>query len=103
MQLHILYNYFDLEVYVENSSDISIKIFGKRNDRISCKSIIFENGFLKEINDEFSNNPLDDLDQLSFNQIVENNVSEIIKDWIDIFVYKKQKQPERIMNRLSRE
>lgn len=103
MKIHILYNYFDLEVYVENKPEIPIKVYGKRGSQSSCKSILFENGFLKNITDEMSSNPLDEIDQNSFNQIVESNVSEIIKDWIDIFVYNKQKQPELIKNRLSNE
>jgi hypothetical protein len=101
MKKHILYDYFGLEVYVEAKPEIPIKIYGNRAQQTSCKTLTFEDGFLKEIINESTTTPLDEIDQNHFNQIIESNVSEIIKNWIDLFVYCKKVQPELIKNRLS--
>lgn len=97
----LLYNYFDLLIYFEGDKQLPIRIFGKRNKEISIKIIKFKNGLIDEIRDKNTELPLDPNDQKIFDKLVEDNISEIIKSWIDIFVYNKEKKPEQIMNRLQ--
>lgn len=101
MKLFVLYDYFGLEVYFKGESTLPITVYGKRGSLIAAKTILLKDGLLDIIKDNIVDNPLDASDQEIFNQLVERNVSEIIKSWIDIYVYGIKKQPELIKQRLS--
>ncbi len=101
MKSFVLYDYFGLEVYFQGESTLPITVYGKRGNLKAVKTIVLKDGLLAGIKDSKVDSPLDDSDQELFNQLVERNVTEIIKSWIDIYVYGKKKQPELIKQRLS--
>ena len=101
MKSFLLYDYFGLEVYFQGEPTLPITVYGKRGSLKAAKNIFLKDGLLHSIKDNKVDNALDDSDQELFNQLVESNVAEIIKSWIDIYVYGIKKQPELIKNRLS--
>jgi hypothetical protein len=101
MKSFVLYDYFELEVYFQGESTLPITVYCKRGNLVAAKTIFLKDGLLQSIKDNKVDNALDDSDQELFSQLVESNVAEIIKSWIDIYVYGIKKQPELIKNRLS--
>lgn len=96
-----IYEYYGLEVYFENDKQLPIRVFAKRDKAISFKIIRFKEGLLDTIRDKQTNHPLDEHDQALFNNIFDTNISVIIKNWIDYFVYERKLQTEIITKKIE--
>jgi hypothetical protein len=98
--MHKLYNYYGLEIYFDDKASLPITVYAARAERISKAIIYFKDGLLQPHQMQETTNPLDEQDQHSFHLILEKNISEMIKFWIDVFIYMKPLQEEIIKTKL---
>ena len=75
---------------------------GKFQDRESKAEIIFENGkFLRiEIRDVPGKEPLDTQNLKKFKKIIELYRDDIVRKWIDYFVYNIEISPEKLTKKI---
>lgn len=97
-----IYDYYGLEIFFKNEPRLPINIYGKRAHTESKAVIIFENGLMKGIETQQTDDMLDAQDQESFELLMDKNISEIIKLWMDIFLYRKTHEPEIIRVKLEK-
>lgn len=87
-----IYNYLGLEVYFDSNSKQPIEFYGRSFNQISKAKLVFENG--KYLGVDFSNlenySVLENNDVQKFNQLIDRNLNDIIKYWIDHFIYNKE-------------
>jgi hypothetical protein len=81
-------DYYGLIIYFKNEGVLPIQVYGKRNELLGKATILFENGLLMPIKIDASNSTLDEEDMKNFMLLLEKNSSEIIKLWLDNFLYK---------------
>lgn len=96
-----IYDYYGLHVYFKSNNGLPITIYGKRNEQESACQLCFENGLIQGPVLLTSENELDEDDKSVFLLLIENNSSEIIKHWLDIFLYKKPVQAEIIKSKIK--
>jgi hypothetical protein len=96
-----LYDYYGLEVYFKNKAELPITVFAKRGDSESAMSITFKNGLVDDIHFLQVEKELDDEDRELFRLLMERNISEIIKMWLDVFLYKRPVEMEVIKSNLK--
>jgi len=79
-----------------------IHVHGKYQDKESKAEIIFENGKFKEIliKEVKGKMPLDARKLKKFKKIIEVYRDDIIRKWIDFFVYNIEIKPENITKKL---
>lgn len=96
-----LYDYYGLEVYFKNKADLPITVYARRGDTESAMTITFKNGLVDDIHFLEVEKELDDQDRELFRLLMERNISEIIKLWLDVFLYKKTVEMEVIKSNLK--
>lgn len=96
-----LYDYYGMEVYFKNKAELPISVFGRRADKESGMVLHFNKGLVDSIQFIAMENDLDHEDKETFRLIIEQNISEIIKSWLDAFLYKKEIEMEIIKTRIS--
>lgn len=87
-----LYEYFGLIVLFYSNEHEPIHVHGKYNGRESKAEIIIENGIIiaviiKEVRGK---EPLDSRTMNRFQRLVEIYKEDIVKKWIDFFVYNRE-------------
>lgn len=97
-----LYEYFGLIFLFYSNEHEPIHIHGKFQDRESKAEIIFENGKFKEIviREVKGKKPLDGQNMNKFKKIVELYRDDIVRKWIDFFVYNIEIEPEQITKKV---
>jgi hypothetical protein len=97
-----LYEYFGLIFLFYSQEHEPIHVHGKFQDKESKAEIIFENGKFKEIliTDVTGKEPLDTQNLRKFKRIVELYRDDIIRKWIDFFVYNIEIKPEKITRKI---
>ncbi len=97
-----LYEYFGLIFVFYSSEHEPIHIHGKYQGRESKAEIIFSNGKFVEIRikDVSGKEPLDTQNLKKFRTIVELYRDDIVRKWIDFFVYNIEISPEKITKKL---
>lgn len=97
-----LYEYFGLIFLFYSNEHDPIHIHGKFQDRESKAEIIFENGKFKEIiiGEVKGKKPLDGRNMKKFKKIVELYRDDIVRKWIDFFVYNIEIKPEQITKKV---
>jgi hypothetical protein len=97
-----LYEYLGLIILFYSHEHEPIHIHGKFQDKESKAEIIFENGkFIKVIiKDVNGKSPLDAQNLKKFKKIVELYRDDIVRKWIDFFVYNKEIVSERITKKI---
>jgi len=97
-----LYDYFGLVFLFYSQEHDPIHIHGKFQGKESKAEIIFENGKFKEvvIRDVAGKEPLDVQNMKKFKKVVELYRDDIIRKWIDFFVYNIEFAPEKITKKL---
>ena len=97
-----LYEYFGLIFLFYSHEHEPIHVHGKYQDRESKAEIIFENGkFIRiEIKDMPGKEPLDTQNLKKFKKIIELYRDDIIRKWIDYFVYNIEISPEKITRKI---
>jgi hypothetical protein len=99
--MHLIYDYYGLVVYFKEYPELPIKVYASRDDAESSMSITFKNGLVDDIHFLQVNKELDHEDREVFRLILERNISEIIKAWLDIFLYNKSVEPEIIKTNIK--
>lgn len=102
-QMVRIYDYYGLEVYFINKAELPIIVYARRNDAESAMSITFKNGLVDDIHFIPVEKELDPEDRELFHLLVEKNISEIIKAWLDVFLYKKSVEMEVIKSNIRSE
>ncbi|MGB0880200.1 MAG: DUF4160 domain-containing protein [Polaribacter sp.] len=93
-----LYEYFGLIILFYSNDHEPIHVHGKFQGKESKAEIIFEAGKLKKI--RISNvkgkQPLDSKNEKRLKVLVEKYRDDIVRKWIDFFVYNRKVEPEKI-------
>jgi hypothetical protein len=97
-----LYEYLGLIILFYSNDHEPIHVHGKFQDLESKAEIIFEQGVFKEIilKDVSGKRPLDAKNLKKFRQIVELYKEDIVKKWIDFFVYNAEIKSEKITKKI---
>jgi hypothetical protein len=97
-----LYDYFGLVFLFYSHEHEPIHIHGKYQGKESKAEIIFENGKYKEIliKDVKGKEPLDIRSLKKFRKVIELYRDDIVRKWIDYFVYNIEFAPEKITKKL---
>ena len=97
-----LYEYFGLIFLFYSNEHEPIHIHGRYQGKESKAEIIFENGKFKEIliNDIPGKAPLDVQNLKKFKKIITLYRDDIVRKWIDFFVYNIEFPPETITKKL---
>lgn len=98
-----LYEYFGLIILFYSNEHEPIHVHGKYQGRESKALIIFKNGKFEkiEIVGVRGKKPLLKKEMQRFNIIVETYRDDIVRKWIDFFVYNREVKPERITKKLK--
>ena len=97
-----LYEYFGLIILFYSNEHEPIHVHGKYQDKESKAEIIFENGKFKEIiiRDVIGKEPLDVKNLKKFKMIVELYRDDIVRKWVDFFVYNVEITSEKITKKI---
>ena len=97
-----LYEYFGLIFLFYSNEHEPIHVHGKFQDKESKAEIVFENGKFKEIiiKEVAGKEPLDAQNMKKFRKIVELYRDDIVRKWIDYFVYNLEIVPEKITRKV---
>jgi hypothetical protein len=97
-----LYEYFGLIFLFYSHEHDPIHVHGKFQDKESKAEIIFDNGKFKEIaiKSVQGKEPLDTKNMKKFKKIVELYRDDIVKKWIDFFIYNIAISPEKITKKI---
>jgi len=97
-----LYEYFGLIFLFYSHEHEPIHVHGKYQDKESKAEIIFDNGKFKEIiiKDVQGKAPLDAQNLKKFKKIVELYRDDIVRKWIDFFIYNIEFPPEKIIRKI---
>ena len=102
-QMVRIYDYYGLEVYFINKAELPIIVYARRYDAESAMSITFKNGLVDDIHFIPVEKELDPDDRELFHLLVEKNIPDIIKAWLDVFLYKKPVELEVIKSNIRTE
>jgi hypothetical protein len=97
-----LYEYFGLIILFYSNEHEPIHVHCKSQRRESKAEIIFENGKFIEVRilDVAGKEPLDANELKKFKKLVEVYRDDIVRKWIDFFVYNKEVVSERITKKI---
>jgi hypothetical protein len=97
-----LYEYFGLIFLFYSHEHEPIHVHGKYQGKENKAEIIFENGKFKEIviTEVLGKEPLDSRNLKKFRKIVEIYRDDIVRKWIDFFVYNIEIKPEKITQKI---
>ena len=97
-----LYEYFGLIILFYSQEHEPIHVHGKFQDKESKAEIIYENGKFKEIiiSEVQGKASLDGRNLKKLKKIVEIYRDDIVRKWIDFFVYNIEISPEKITKKL---
>jgi len=97
-----LYEYFGLIFLFYSHEHEPIHVHGKYQGKENKAEIIFENGKFKEIviTEVPGKEPLDSRNLKKFRKIVEIYRDDIVRKWIDFFVYNIEIKPEKITQKI---
>jgi hypothetical protein len=97
-----IYEYYGLIFLFYSNEHEPIHIHGKYQGRESKAEIIFENGKFKEIviKEVRGKKPLDAANLKKFRKVVEVYRDDIVRKWIDFFIYNIEVSSEIITQKL---
>jgi hypothetical protein len=97
-----LYEYFGLIILFYSQEHEPIHVHGRYQGKESKAEIIFENGKFKEIviKEVEGKEPLDAQNHKKFKKVVELYRDDIVRKWIDFFVYNIAIPSETITKKL---
>ena len=85
-------DYYGLVVYFDTTISTPIIVFAAVLDRRSACKIEFKQGLYKglELFDTETETGLTNQEKEQFKQLVENNLDDLIRGWIDFFVFNRE-------------
>jgi hypothetical protein len=96
-----LFDYLGLRIYFSKKDQDPLAFYCKsqNSEKISKIIVHLKKGIFEgyEMIDVLGFPPLDDSDKVKFKEILEENLSDIIKYWIDVYVYKKDVPFETVL------
>ena len=97
-----LYEYFGLIILFYTNEHEPVHVHGKFQDRESKAEIIFENGKFQKviISTVLGKEPLDPQNLKKFKRLIEVYRDDIVRKWIDFFVYNVPVTSEKITTKL---
>ena len=95
-----IYDYYGLIISFKKEASLPILLQAERGKRCSTYSIGFSDGLMDAPKHLKGENELDTEDFTAFTTLIDNNSSEIIKLWLDIFLYGKDHEVEVIKTKL---
>jgi hypothetical protein len=97
-----LYEYFGLVILFYSNEHEPIHVHCKYQDKESKAELIFENGKFQKINikEVPGKEPLDNQNLKKFIKIVEKYRDDIVRKWIDFFIYNIEITSEKITKRI---
>ena len=97
-----LYEYFGLVILFYSSEHEPIHVHCKFQDKESKAEIIYENGKFKEIRikEVIGKDPLDSRNLKKFKKLVELYRDDIVRKWVDFFIYNVEISSEKITKRI---
>lgn len=97
-----LYEYFGLIILFYSNEHEPIHVHCKFQDKESKAEIIFENGKFLEvrISDVAGKKPLDTQNLKLFKRLVEVYRDDIVRKWVDFFVFNKEIKAEKITKKI---
>ncbi len=97
-----LYEYFGLIILFYSNEHEPIHVHGKYHEMESKAEIIFEDGKFVEIRirSVSGKKPLDKTNEKIFKKLVELYRDDIVRKWIDFFIYNVEVNCEKITTKL---
>ena len=97
-----LYEYFGLIILFYSNEHEPIHVHGKYQGHESKAQILFENGrFIKiEVLAVKGKRPSDKKELQKFIKVVENYRDDIVRKWVDFFVYNREVNPVHITKKI---
>ena len=97
-----LYEYFGLIILFYSNEHEPIHVHGKYQGKESKAEIIFEDGKFIEVRiiDVNGKEPLDSQNLKKFRKLVETYRDDIVRKWVDFFVYNRSISSEKITKKL---
>lgn len=97
-----LYEYFGLIFLFYSNEHEPIHVHGKYQNKESKAEILFENGKFKEIiiREVVGKEPLDIQNMKKFKKIVKLYRDDIVRKWIDFFIYNIEFPSEKITKKI---
>lgn len=97
-----LYEYFGLIILFYSNEHEPIHVHGKFQERESKAEIVFENGKFKEIRitEVQGKESLDVKNLKKFRKIVELYRDDIVRKWVDFFIYNIEISSEKITKKI---
>lgn len=97
-----LYEYFGLVFLFYSNEHEPIHVHGKFQGKESKAELIYENGKFKEIKikEVLGKEPLDIKNLKKFKRVIEVYREDIVRKWIDFFVYNIEFAPEKITKKV---
>lgn len=98
-----LYEYFGLIILFYSNEHEPIHVHGKYQGKESKAEIIFENGEFKEVRISAvkGKEPLDSKNEKRLKKLAEHFREDIVKKWVDFFVYNKEVKAEIITKKID--
>ncbi len=93
-----LYEYFGLIILFYSNEHEPIHVHGKYQGQESKAEIIFVDGNFEEVRiiDVKGKKPLNARDQKKLKKLVETYRDDIVRKWVDFFIYNKKVETEKI-------
>lgn len=92
-----IYDYYGLELLFSGDSGLPIVVIGKRGEFEDRIRLTFREGLLNQPEYIQGEHSLDPDDSQLFRLLVEKNSSEIIKKWLDVYLYNRPVETEKIL------
>ena len=98
-----LYEYFGLVILFYSNEHEPVHVHGKYQGKESKAEIIFENGIFKQIKilNVKGKRPLETKELNRFEKLVEIYRDDIVKKWVDFFVFNKEIKSQKITKKID--
>ena len=99
----LVFDYYDLRIFFDPEDSSPITIYGAFLNKRNAAVIDFQNGIFNSVDIKNADgfDTLDEQDLNRFKLIIDMYLSEIVKSWIDYFVFDKEIIPERILRKID--
>jgi hypothetical protein len=97
-----LLEYFGFEVFLLKTDSSPLSVYALHGDSIAKAKLVFRDGIFKkaEIQDIQGSTPLGIAEKEKFQLLLEEYLSELVKGWIDYYVFAKSPKFEKILRNL---